>query len=67
VHIAAKKQVEESVHLPLLYYRENVEDLRVLLEQAVEAGVGSLVFSSSAAVYGMPDVDLVGEDTECRQ
>jgi len=66
VHVAAKKQVEESVRLPLLYYRENVEGLRVLLEQAVEAGVASLVFSSSAAVYGMPDVDLVGEDTECR-
>jgi UDP-glucose 4-epimerase len=66
VHVAAKKQVEESVRLPLLYYRENVEGLRVLLEQATGAGVGSLVFSSSAAVYGMPDVDLVGEDTECR-
>ncbi len=66
VHLAAKKQVEESVRLPLLYYRENVEGLRVLLEQAVSAGVGSLVFSSSAAVYGMPDVDLVDEDTECR-
>jgi UDP-glucose 4-epimerase len=66
VHVAAKKQVEESVRLPLMYYRENVEGLRVLLEQAVGAGVGSLVFSSSAAVYGMPDVDLVGEDTDCR-
>src|SRR3954470_21012617 len=66
VHIAAKKQVEESVRLPLLYYRENVEGLRVLLEEAVSAGVGSLVFSSSAAVYGMPDVDLVREDTDCR-
>ncbi|MGY1696316.1 UDP-glucose 4-epimerase GalE [Geodermatophilus sp. SYSU D00814] len=66
VHVAAKKQVEESVRLPLLYYRENVEGLRVLLEQAVAAGVADLVFSSSAAVYGMPDADLVGEDTECR-
>jgi UDP-glucose 4-epimerase len=66
VHVAAKKQVEESVRVPLLYYRENVEGLRVLLEQVVAAGVGSLVFSSSAAVYGMPDVDLVDEDTECR-
>jgi len=66
VHVAAKEQVEESVRLPLLYYRENVEGLRVLLERAVAAGVASLVFSSSAAVYGMLDVDLVGEDTECR-
>ncbi len=66
VHVAAKKQVEESVRRPLLYYRENVEGLRVLLEEAVAAGVADLVFSSSAAVYGMPDVDLVREDTDCR-
>ncbi len=66
VHVAAKKQVAESVARPLYYYRENVEGLRVLLEQVTEAGVGSFVFSSSAAVYGSPDVDLVHEDVECR-
>jgi UDP-glucose 4-epimerase len=66
VHIAAKKQVEESVNRPLYYYRENVEGLRVLLEAVVAAGVESFLFSSSAAVYGAPDVDLVREDTECR-
>jgi UDP-glucose 4-epimerase len=66
VHLAAKKQVEESVRRPLLYYRENVEGLRVLLEEVGEAGVESFVFSSSAAVYGAPDVDLVREDTDCR-
>lgn len=66
VHIAAKKQVEESTRRPLHYYRENVEGLRVLLEEAVSAGVRHLVFSSSAAVYGMPDVDLVHEDVDCR-
>lgn len=66
VHVAAKKQVEESVHDPLLYYRENVEGLRRLLEAMTAADVGSLVFSSSAAVYGAPDVDLVREDTDCR-
>ncbi|MFD5267777.1 UDP-glucose 4-epimerase GalE [Streptomyces sp. NPDC058335] len=65
VHLAAKKQVGESVHLPLHYYRENVEGLRVLLEAVTDAGVPSFVFSSSAAVYGMPDVDLVTEDTPC--
>lgn len=62
VHVAAKKQVEESVHRPLYYYEQNVEGLRVLLEAATAAGVESLVFSSSAAVYGAPDVDLVRED-----
>ncbi|MET7475448.1 UDP-glucose 4-epimerase GalE [Streptomyces sp. NPDC005648] len=65
VHLAAKKQVGESVDLPLRYYRENVEGLRVLLEAVTAAGVPSFVFSSSAAVYGMPDVDLVTEDTPC--
>jgi UDP-glucose 4-epimerase len=65
VHLAAKKQVGESVERPLHYYRENVEGLRVLLEAVTEAAVPSFVFSSSAAVYGMPDVDLVTEETPC--
>ncbi|MET9418238.1 UDP-glucose 4-epimerase GalE [Streptomyces klenkii] len=65
VHLAAKKQVGESVEKPLLYYRENLHGLTVLLEAAVAAGVRSFVYSSSAAVYGMPDVDLVTEDTPC--
>ncbi|ORT61798.1 UDP-glucose 4-epimerase GalE [Streptomyces sp. CB03238] len=65
VHIAGKKQVAESVAKPLHYYRENVEGLRTLLEGAVEAGVSRFLFSSSAAVYGMPDVDLVTEATPC--
>ncbi|MER7112341.1 UDP-glucose 4-epimerase GalE [Streptomyces sp. NPDC000229] len=65
VHIAGKKQVAESVAKPLHYYRENVEGLRTLLEAAVEAGVTRFLFSSSAAVYGMPDVDLVTEATPC--
>src|SRR3712207_5366733 len=66
VHIAGKKQVEESVRRPLFYYRENVEGLRTLLQAATEEGVSSLVFSSSAAVYGASDVELVDERTECR-
>ncbi|MEU5509306.1 UDP-glucose 4-epimerase GalE [Streptomyces fungicidicus] len=65
VHLAAKKQVAESVSLPLYYYRENVEGLRVLLDAGAAAGVRSFVFSSSAAVYGMPDVNLVTEETPC--
>ncbi|MEU1056298.1 UDP-glucose 4-epimerase GalE [Streptomyces sp. NPDC005876] len=65
VHLAAKKQVGESVELPLHYYRENVEGLRVLLEAVTAAGVPSFVFSSSAAVYGTPDADPVTEETPC--
>ncbi|MFF8730176.1 UDP-glucose 4-epimerase GalE [Streptomyces sp. NPDC015171] len=65
VHLAAKKQVGESVDRPLHYYRENVEGLRVLLEAVTAAEVPAFLFSSSAAVYGMPDVDLVTEETPC--
>jgi UDP-glucose 4-epimerase len=63
IHIAAKKQVGESVENPLLYYRENVEGTRRLLEAAVDVGVESFVFSSSAATYGMPDVEVVDEES----
>ncbi|MFJ9625782.1 UDP-glucose 4-epimerase GalE [Streptomyces sp. NPDC101181] len=65
VHLAAKKQVGESVEKPLLYYRENVAGLAVLLEAVVAAGVRRFLFSSSAAVYGVPDVDLITEETPC--
>ncbi|WP_137989332.1 UDP-glucose 4-epimerase GalE [Streptomyces vilmorinianum] len=65
VHLAAKKQVGESVEKPLHYYRENVQGLTVLLEAVAAAGVRTFLFSSSASVYGMPDVDLVTEDTPC--
>ncbi|AJE82907.1 UDP-glucose 4-epimerase GalE [Streptomyces physcomitrii] len=68
VHLAASKQVGESVELPLHYYRTNVEGLRTVLQAVTAAGVPSFVFSSSAAVYGMPDTGasgLVTEDTPC--
>jgi len=65
MHIAAKKQVGESVERPLHYYRENVTGLETLLEAMTATGADRLVFSSSAAVYGMPDVELVTEDTPC--
>ncbi|WP_062213253.1 UDP-glucose 4-epimerase GalE [Streptomyces sp. NBRC 109706] len=66
VHLAARKRVPESVAEPLLYYRENVGGLVTLLEAMAVAGVRRLVFSSSAAVYGSPDVPLVTEETPCR-
>jgi UDP-glucose 4-epimerase len=62
IHIAAKKQVGESVERPLYYYQENVGGVVSLLEAASAAGVTSFVFSSSAATYGMPDVERVTED-----
>ncbi len=54
VHFAAKKQVGESVADPLLYYRENVGGLESLLTAMIRAEVDTIVFSSSAATYGMP-------------
>ncbi|WKE68622.1 UDP-glucose 4-epimerase GalE [Streptomyces sp. WP-1] len=65
VHLAARKQVAESVADPTRYYRENVGGLATLLDAMAAADVRRLLFSSSAAVYGNPDVDLITEDTPC--
>lgn len=65
VHLAARKQVAESVAQPARYYQENVGGLATLLDAVAEAGIRRLLFSSSAAVYGNPDVDLITEDTPC--
>jgi UDP-glucose 4-epimerase len=67
VHMAAKKAVGESVERPLYYYRENVDGLLSLLEAMSEAGVAKMVYSSSAATFGMPDdAEPLGEDYLCR-
>jgi UDP-glucose 4-epimerase len=65
IHLAAKKQVGESVERPVHYYEENVGGLATLLSAVGQAGVDTVLFSSSASVYGMPDVDFVTEDTPC--
>lgn len=65
VHLAGKKQVGESVEKPMYYYHENVGGLTVLLRAVAAAGIRNVLFSSSASVYGMPDVELVTEDTPC--
>lgn len=62
IHFAAHKQVGESVEKPEMYWRDNIGGLAAVLEACGIAGVRDVVFSSSAAVYGMPDVDLVDED-----
>lgn len=63
VHLAAYKYAGESVRRPLHTYEQNVTGTAHLLTAMADAGVGALVFSSSAAVYGTPDVDLVTEGT----
>ncbi|GHG24558.1 UDP-glucose 4-epimerase GalE [Streptomyces hydrogenans] len=65
VNLVARTQVGESVEHPLAHYRQNVEGFRVLLSAMQRAGVRKLVYSSSASVYGTPEVDLVTEDTPC--
>jgi len=66
VHLAADKQVEASMREPLTYYRRNVFNLMQLLTAMAQSGVEKLVFSSSAAVYGMVDSAQVGEDHPTR-
>lgn len=63
VHLAAFKYAGESVQRPLHTYTQNVVGTIALLQAMRSVGVTSLVFSSSAAVYGTPDVDLVTEAT----
>jgi UDP-glucose 4-epimerase len=62
LHCAAKSQVGESMVDPAKYYRENVAGGVTLLEGLRLAGVRRIVFSSTAAVYGMPDHTPITED-----
>ena len=55
VHFAGLKAVGESVEKPLLYWDVNLSGSRVLLEAMGAAGCRTLVFSSSATVYGIPE------------
>ncbi len=61
MHFAAFIEVGESTQEPLRYYRNNVCDTRVLLSAMEEAGVERFIFSSSAAVYGIPEKVPVSE------
>jgi UDP-glucose 4-epimerase len=63
MHFAAYTIVPESVRDPLKYYGNNTCSTRTLLECCVEAGVGSFVFSSTAAVYGVPAAGFAAETT----
>ncbi|MEL6981766.1 MAG: UDP-glucose 4-epimerase GalE, partial [Actinomycetota bacterium] len=56
IHFAGLKAVGESVERPLMYYRTNLVSTMNLLEAMEAAGVFDLVFSSSATVYGEPEV-----------
>lgn len=63
MHFAGSVVVPESVTDPLKYYDNNTAKSRALIAAAVAAGVPHLIFSSTAATYGMPDVSPVTETT----
>ena len=62
IHFAGLKAVGESVQKPLMYYENNVSGSIVLFEEMVAANVKSIVFSSSATVYGDPQFLPITED-----
>lgn len=61
INFAASKAVGESIHKPILYYRNNLGTLLNLLECMPEFGVEGIVFSSSCTVYGEPEQNPIDE------
>lgn len=62
LHFAAHIQVAESVAKPGDYYANNVAQTLQLLRSMAQHGVSPLIFSSTAAVYGIPNTPLIAED-----
>ena len=62
IHFAGLKAVGESCAKPLMYYRNNISGTVILCEVMAEFGVKSIVFSSSATVYGIPEEVPLKED-----
>jgi UDP-glucose 4-epimerase len=66
IHFASLSLVPESMREPRRYFRENLSAALDLLEGMDRCGVRRLVFSSSAAVYGEPERQLIDEETPLR-
>jgi UDP-glucose 4-epimerase len=62
MHFAASINVSESVQEPLKYYRNNTANTLGLIETCAKSGVNRIIFSSTAAVYGIATSDLIRED-----
>jgi UDP-glucose 4-epimerase len=62
VHFAAYIVVPESVDRPEMYWENNFQGTKNLLDAMERHGVGQIVFSSTAAVYGNPESERIGED-----
>jgi UDP-glucose 4-epimerase len=68
LHLAAKKRVSESVLRPEFYWHENVGGLQNLVDAMIKHDVDNFVFSSSASVYGQPNLGpkaLISENMKC--
>ncbi len=66
MHFAGNVIVPESVEQPLAYYRNNTLNSHALIDACVTAGIKRFIFSSTAAVYGMPDRLPIDEETATR-
>lgn len=62
MHFAGSIVVPESVENPLKYYGNNTANTRALIESLIEGGVRHMIFSSTAATYGIPESSPVRED-----
>jgi UDP-glucose 4-epimerase len=63
MHFAANSLVGESVVKPLKYYQNNVASTLTLLKVMLKYNVKNFIFSSTAATYGIPNVDIFSEDS----
>lgn len=63
IHFAAFKAVNESIEKPLVYFNNNLGGLLSVLAAMEDSGISNLVFSSSATVYGEPDVVPISEES----
>ena len=63
IHFAGSVVVPESVENPIKYYQNNTSASCTLIEACICKGIRNFIFSSTAAIYGMPGVPVVREDT----
>jgi UDP-glucose 4-epimerase len=61
VHFAGSVVVPESVENPIKYYQNNTAASCTLVDACIRSGIRNFIFSSTAAVYGVPDVPMVGK------
>ena len=66
MHFASNIEVGESVTNPRKYYTNNVTNTLNLIHAMMDQGLNHLIFSSSAAVYGIPEYTPIDEDHPCR-